>query len=342
MTAHPSTRRRLLGRSARLAASLGLLLDAWPNTAWAGAGPGLDRPLRLILVYPPGGISDLIARSLAKLLSPRLKQPVLIEHLPGAGGQSGLEALARARPDGHTLAFSAITPLSLTPWLRRHGPGPGPSAALGLMPIAGVMHTPILLVGTPALGPDTLAATLQLARDKPQALRWATSGLGTNGHLVLEQLQLASGASFSHIPYKGGGQQLNDALSGQFELLSTNLAPLQLQYIRAGRLKPLAVGAPGPVHSLPDLPTFAALGYPQANLSSLFGIFGPPGMPEERADWLNAEINHALMQAELQAQLLTIDNLPAPGSRADFAKQIAEASARNRKLLEAGRLFTLP
>jgi len=160
--------------------------DAWPN-----------RPIRLLLVYPPGGISDLIARSLAATLSSRLGQPVLIEHRPGAGGASGLEELARARADGYTFAFSAITPLSLTPLLRRTHYDP----LRDILPVAGIMHTPMLLVATPAFPGRDLAAVLRAAREHSCRLLWSSSGIYTPGHLVLEQLQAAEGVLVTHIPY---------------------------------------------------------------------------------------------------------------------------------------------
>jgi tripartite-type tricarboxylate transporter receptor subunit TctC len=298
--------------------------DAWPN-----------RPIRLLLVYPPGGISDLIARSLAATLSTRLGQAVLIEHRPGAGGASGLEELARARADGYTFAFSAITPLSLTPLLRRTHYDP----LRDILPVAGVMHTPMLLVATPAFPGRDLAAVLRAARDQPGRLRWASSGMGTTGHLVLEQLQAAEGVRFTHIPYKGGGQQLGDAISGQFELLSTNLGPQQLQYLRKGQLKALAIGAPQRLSSLPEVPSFAELGYPSANLASLFGVFAPAGLSPALLERVNHEINLALQHSEMQARLRSIDNLPALGSPSDFSRQISQATARNRQLLANGRLM---
>ncbi len=175
-------------------------------------------------------------------------------------------------------------------------------------------------------------------RADPGALRWASSGLGTTGHLVLEQVQVDSGAVFTHIPYKGGGQQLNDALSGQFELLSTNLAPLQLKYIRSGQLKPLALGAPARLPSLPGTPTFAELGLEAANLTSLFGVFAPAGLRADIASRLNGEINLALSEPELQAVLLAADNLPAVFSSGEFQRQIELATEQNRRLLLAGRI----
>jgi tripartite-type tricarboxylate transporter receptor subunit TctC len=324
-----------LSRRQCLVAGLGTQLALRPWAAQAQTQtPWPNRPIRLTVVYPPGGISDLVARALAEHLSLALSVPVLVEHRAGAGGSTGMEALAKAKADGYTLAFSAITPLTLNPWLGRVAY----DSASDFTPLASVMHTPVLLVATPAFAAKTLAAAVQMARAKPGDVRWASSGFGTTGHLVLEQVQLASGAHFNHIPYKGGGQQLTDALSGQFELLSTNLGPQQLQYLRNGRLTALAVGAPRRLASLPELPTFAEAGFAAANLSSLFGIFAPAKLPGQIAARLNAEINLAMQTPALQHLLLSIDNLPAGGSAAAFSHEIGLASAQNQRMIKAAGL----
>ncbi|MBX3586856.1 MAG: tripartite tricarboxylate transporter substrate binding protein [Ramlibacter sp.] len=320
-------RRGFLRRAAALAAGALTLcaragedVRGWPS-----------RPLRIIVVYPPGGLSDGIARTLADALATRLGWPVRVENRAGGGGSVGLQALARAPADGHTLAFSAVSPLTLRPQ-----PAPGGDDPLaGILPVAGVMYTPVLLVGTPAFQGHGFADLLAQARARPEQLRWATSGQATAGHLVLEQVQLGAGIHVTHVPYKGGGRQLTDALGGQFELLSTNVAAMQLELIAAGRLQPLAVGAPRRLEVLPQVPTFTELGLPRANISSLFGVFAPGGTPPAVADALNGAVNAALESGVLRERLLAADNLPATGSRAAFARRIADERASNRTLKAA-------
>lgn len=295
---------------------------AGTQPAWSSQG------LRIIVVYPPGGLSDGIARSLGERLSLQLGVPVRVENRGGGGGSVGLQALARAPADGHTLAFSAVSPLTLRPHLGAVGYDP----FRDIEPVASVMYTPVLLVGTPAFTGQGFPDLLAQAKARPGALRWATSGLATAGHLVLEQVQLGGGVSVTHIPYKGGGQQLTDALGGQFELLSTNVAPAQLAHIVAGRFKPLAVGAPQRLEVLPQVPTFAELGLPQANVTSLFGLFAPGGTPPEVLDRLNAEINAAVQTPPIREWLLASDNLPTLGDRASFVRRIAEEWRSNRQL----------
>lgn len=295
--------------------------DAWPS-----------RPLKLWVVYPAGGVSDLVARALAAPLGALLGQPVVVEHRAGAGGAVGMAALARATPDGHTLAFSAITPLTLQPWVAHVAYDP----QADFMPIAGVMRTPVLVAGTPALAGRDFAAVLRGARARPGALRWASSGVATTGHLVLAQVRRLAHVDITHIPYLGGGRQLTDAVAGQFEVLSTNVAPLQLQYIAARRLWPLAVGAGARLDALPRVPTLAELGFADANVDSLFGIFAPARTPLDVAQRLNRAIGEVLAGAELQRILHDAYNAPADGSMADFAREIAEDDDRNRRLM-AGR-----
>jgi tripartite-type tricarboxylate transporter receptor subunit TctC len=288
-----------------------------------------SRALRILVAYPPGGVSDDITRALAEKLSAQLGVPVLAENRAGAGGSIAMDALAKSPPDGYTLCFSAITPLTLLPYLGPVNYDP----VRDIAPVASVMFTPVLVVGTSALLARTLPEMLAAARERPGGLRWATTGLGTTGHMVLEQVRRASGTDITHIPYKGGGQQITDALSGQFELLSTNVGALQLQHIKSGKFKPLAVGADKRVAVLPDVPTLAELGFAQANLVSLFGLFAPGGTPLPIVQRLNAEVNKALLLPEIRKRLEAVNNVPAIGDVASFARYIEQDALRSRQSL---------
>lgn len=297
--------------------------EAWPS-----------QPIRVIVVYPSGGVSDAIARALAQRMAARLGVAVVVENRGGASGSAGIGALAQARPDGHTLAFSAITPLSFYPQLARVRYDPLRS----IVPLVGVSSTPALLVGTPAFEGHDFSALMAGPRVPHPGLRWATTGVGTTGHMLLEQVRLATGIAVTHIPYKGGANQLTDALAGHFELLSTNVGPSQLSYIRAGKLKPLAVGAPARLASLPSVPTFAELGIPQANLGSLFGLFAPAGVPPARLHRLNVLVNELLEEPGMRELLIANDSLPVGGSSADFSQRIARESADYRRAIGAGHV----
>lgn len=291
-------------------------------------------PVRLIVVYPPGGLSDDTARAIAEKLALRLGVPVRVENRAGGGGSIGMDVVAKAPPDGHTLAFSAISPLALNPHLSKVSY----DALRDIAPVASVMYTPVLVVGTPGFSGASFRDMIAAAKASPGKIRWATSGPATVGHMVLEHIRLASNTDITHIPYKGGGQQLTDAIAGHFEVLSTNVASTALQYVRSGKFKPLAVGAPARLGVLPDVPTLAELGYPQANLTSLFGIFAPGKTPDEIVQRLNTELNAILRQPEFQERLTTVNNIPAIGTAADFARQIAAESRNNARIVEAANI----
>jgi tripartite-type tricarboxylate transporter receptor subunit TctC len=298
------------------------------------AQPWPARPLRMIVPYPTGGISDLVARALGDRLAAQLGQAFIVENKAGASGTIGMDALAKAAPDGYTLAFSAISPLSLTPVLNKVPY----DAERDFTPVASVMMSPVLLLATSATAARDFRELLARARDWPDTVRWATSGQASLGHLMLEQLQAAAKVRIVHIPYKGGGQQITDAVSGQFEVLSVNAGPGLMDIIRTGRLRPLAVGSPRRLDSLPQVPTLAELGYPSANLASHFGVFAPGNLPLRLLDRLNSEINTALEHPELRGRLVASENVPTGGSARDFARQVAAEADSTARIVRAANI----
>jgi len=319
-------------RLRRAACLLALLLPV--VAAQAQPAPWPARPLRIVVAYPPGGISDSVARALADKLATQLGTPVVVDNRGGAGGSIGMDAVAKAAPDGYTLGFSSISPLALNPHLGKQAYDP----ARDIAPVASVMYSPVVLLATPAFAGRDFKDLLAAAKAKPGGIRWSTSGLATVGHIVLEQVRHGANVEFTHIPYKGGGQQLTDALGGQVEVISTNLSGTVMQHIQSGKLRPLAVGAPARVEALPQVPTFAELGLAPANLSSLFGVFAPAKTPADVLLRLNTEINQALRAPDLRKKLLDADNVPTGGSAADFARQIASESANNARIVKAANI----
>jgi len=302
-----------------------LAVPSFAQPAWPA------RPVRIVVAYPAGGVSDAIARVLADKLAPALGQPVIVENKGGASGAIGMDAVAKAAPDGYTIGFSAISPLVLSPHLGKSPFDPFKDIA----PVASVMYSPVLLLATSASNARDFGELLNAARANPGAVRWSTSGPASLGHIMMEQLQAAAKVQFTHIPYKGGGQQITDGLSGQFELMSVNAGPTLMQHIKAGKLRALAVGAPARLAELPGTPTLGELGYPAANLTSVFGIFAPAGVPKPVLDRLNAEINKALAAPDVRAKLAASDNVATGGSAAEFARQIAAESAGNARIIKA-------
>jgi tripartite-type tricarboxylate transporter receptor subunit TctC len=319
-----SSRRRALGLLALpLAAALprvGVAQAAWPT-----------KPLRLVVSYPPGGVADTVARALADRLAPALGQPVLVENKAGASGAIGLDAVAKSPRDGTVVGFSAISPLVLLPHLGKLPFDP----VRDLLPVVGVMDSPVVLLATPATPARDLRELLAAAKARPGSVRWATSGPASLGHVMLEQIKVATQADIAHIPYKGGGQQITDALSGQFEVLSVNTGPAIQAHVKAGKLRPLAVGAPARLDAWPQVPTLAELGFAAANLSSSFGLFAPAGTPPAVLERLQAEVQKALQQPDLRARLDASDNVPTGSGSAEFGRRIAAESAANARIIQA-------
>ena len=310
------------------------LLAACAGVGHAQTAPTVPKTIRIVVAYPAGGVSDVVARALGEKLAAQLGTSVIIENKAGASGSIGMDAVAKASPDGATLGFAAVSPRVLNPHL-----GKSPFDPLkDIVPVASVMVSPVLLAATPATTSADFKALLDQAKAQPGAVRWATSGQASLGHIMLAQLRAATGVDITHVPYKGGGQQLNDALGGQFEVLSTNAGPALSNHMRAGKLRPLAVGAPSRLASLPQVPTLAELGYPAANLSSQFGVFAPAGTPAALVNQYNAEINKALARPDLRDKLLATDNVPTGGSAAAFAKTIAEEHESNGRIIRAAKI----
>lgn len=306
---------------------------ALPALGSAAAWP--DGPVRITLAYPPGGVSDTVLRDLAARLAPRLGVGVHVDHLPGAGGALALRALARARPDGRHLCFCAISPLTVQPHLSpAHADLPGLVA-----PLLAVMATPVLVLGTPALAQTDFATMVAAAQKPGDGVRWATSGVATTGHLVLEQIRRLSGGQFVHVPYKGGGQQIHEALAGQFEVLSSNVAGTQIELVRQGRLRALAVGAPAQLAVLPGVATLEQLGFADANLGSVFGLFAPASVAPALLDRLHAQIAPLLDEVTFRERLLAQGNLPLGGSRGQFAADIVLDAQRHGPLIRQAQAY---
>jgi tripartite-type tricarboxylate transporter receptor subunit TctC len=287
-----------------------------------------SKPLRIIVVYPPGGTSDAVTRLLAEKLSTALGQQVLVENRGGAGGAIGMDAMAKSAPDGHTLAFSAISPLTLLPHV-----GKVPYDALkDVAPLASVMYSPVYLLATPSFTGKDFADVVAQAKSKPGSLRVGTSGIATLGHLMVEQLRIA-GVDLVHVPYRGGGQVITDAAGGQFELFTANPSPGVNAMMQQGKFRILAVAAPKRLAALPAIPTMTEFGYPDSNYTSHFGFFAPAKTPDAVLKRLHDDVNTALALPDVADRLVKLDNVVAPLSTSEFAQVIRREYEANAKIV---------
>ena len=288
--------RRLLRAGAALALSA-LALGAAPVSAQQYP----DKPIKLIVPFPPGGATDVIGRVMAQRLSTALGQSVVVDNRAGASGNIGAEAVAKATPDGYTLLLGAVTSHSINQTLEK--------ASIrynfekDLIPVAIVGSVPLVFVVHPSVPAKTLKELIAYAKSKPGELNFASSGAGAPQRLAAEMFKRSAGVDMVHIPYKGSGPAMTDLIGGQV-LTMVETVPAALQHIKAGKLRALAVTTPQRISMLPDVPTAGEAGMPGFEVSSLFGILAPVGTPRPIVVRLNAEITKLLAMPEVREQLL--------------------------------------
>lgn len=249
-----------------------------------------SKPIQMIVPFPPGGSTDIMARVLASKLQESLKQPVIVQNRSGAGGVIGTEAAVRSAPDGYTLLLSSSAPLavglSLNPEIRYN-------VLTDLVPVSMVGEVPLVIVTNPKLEVRSLADLIAYAKAKPGQITFALNALGSQSHLLTELLQLRTKISINMIPYKGSGPAVVDLLSGVVLADIENL-PAVLQHIQSGNLRPLAVLSVEKSKYLPEVPTAVELGYPEFVALPWFAIMAPKGTDPKIVALLNKHINDAL------------------------------------------------
>jgi tripartite-type tricarboxylate transporter receptor subunit TctC len=303
-----------LGRRGMLAAALALPgLGAMAQTAWP------DRPVRVIVPFPPGGSNDIVARFLAEAMREQVGQPVLVENRAGAGGNIGADAVAKAAPDGLTLLVTAPPALVINEHLYRSMPF---SPERDLVPVALVAAVPIVLM-VPASSPVTsLAELIALAKREPGRLSFGSSGIGTTNHLAGELLKSMAGLDIVHVPYRGAAPAMTDLIGGRLQLYFDNM-PGVLPQIRDGRVRALAVCGARRAAQLPDVPTMAEAGLPGFVVSSWFGMAAPAATPEALVARINAAVLAALGTAALRERLATAGAEPGELDAPGFARFVA-------------------
>jgi len=260
-----------------------------------------DRPIKLIVPYPPGGATDVIGRILAKNLGESLGQQVVVENRGGAGGNIGAEAVAKANPDGYTLLMGAVTSHSTMATLEKG------KLRYDLLkdftPVMIVGSVPLVVVVNPNVPVRTLKGLVDYAKANPDKLNYASSGAGAPQRMGAEIFQKEAGIKITHVPYKGSGPAMTDLVAGQVNMM-VETVPAALPFITAGQLRPLAVTTAKRISMLPDVPTTAESGMPALEVSSTFGVLAPVGTPTPIIDQLNSAIAKLLVNPEVKEAFL--------------------------------------
>ncbi|MEY4710647.1 MAG: hypothetical protein RIS88_97 [Pseudomonadota bacterium] len=259
--------------------------------AWAqGAGNYPSRPIKLIVTVPPGGAADFIARLLASKLSASMGQQVVVENKAGASGSLAADFVAKSPPDGYTLLQSSITTHGIGPHLMPRLPY---DPVTSFAPIATLASLPLIMTVNADLKAATLPEFVAVAKDRPGKLAFASSGNGGAPHMAGELFKIAVSLDMIHAPYRGSGPAVADLVGGQVQVMFDG-APSLLPHITTGKIRALAAASPRRNPLLPNVPTFAELGYPSVNVALWYGLMAPAGTPPEIISRLNREVNQAL------------------------------------------------
>ncbi len=292
--------------------------------------PYPTKPIRIVVPFPAGGTTDILARAVAQKLTEMGGQPVVVDNRPGAGGNIGAELVAKSAPDGYTLLMGTVGTHAINPGLYAKMPYDHQRDFAPVILVAGV---PNVLVVNPAVPATSVQELIAYGKANPGKLNFASSGSGTSIHLAGELFKTMSGVQMTHVPYKGSSPALTDLLGGQVQLMFDNL-PSALPHIKAGKLRALAVTSAQRAPALPDVPTVAEAGLPGFEASSWFGLLAPAGTPKEIIAKLNAEVAKWLATPEARDKL-TAQGANAVGSAPDaFAQYIAAETIKWLKVVK--------
>lgn len=313
-------RRHLLGLAAGAAAA-----GALPGFAVALDYPA--RPVHLIVGFPPGGAADITARLIAQWLSEHLGQQFIVENRPGAGTNIGTEAVVRAPADGYALLLvSVANTVNATLYERLNF-----NFIRDIAPVAGLIRGPLAMDLNPSVAATTVPEFIAYARANPGAINIASAGNGTPGHMAVEMFKMMTGLDLVHVPYRGAAPAMTDLLAGQVQVVFDNL-PTSLEYIRAGKIRPLAVTGAGRSPAVPDLPALAEF-VPGYEVSSWFGIGAPRETPAGIVALLNNTINAGLADPEMRARFADMASAPLAVTPAEFGRLIADETEKWAKVV---------
>lgn len=305
------------------------LLTAAALPAMAQTYP--DRPIKLVVPYTAGGATDVIGRVVGLQLAKALGQPVVVDNRAGAAGNLGAASVAREKPDGYTLLLGALTSHSINSVLQPATAGFDMEKSF--TPIAVVGRVPLVVVVGPSVKASTLKEFIALAKSKPGGLNYGSSGNGSPQHLAAELFKRQADVQITHVPYKGSPPALNDLMGGQVDVVFDTL-PATQAFIKGGKLRALAVTTATRQAAIPDVPTVAEAGLEGVEVTSMFGVLGPAGLPEPILARLSAALKEAMDKKEVRDSLLAQGAAPVYTTPAETRQQIQAEVARWSKVIK--------
>jgi tripartite-type tricarboxylate transporter receptor subunit TctC len=296
------------------------LAQGWPS-----------KPVRIVVAYPPGGGIDVLGRQLAEKLTPAWGQPVVVENKPGANTILATDSVAKSAADGHTILLTTDATFSINPHLYAKLPF---DTQHDFVPVTMLVLLQQLLVANPSLPANTLAELIRLAKEKPGTINYASYGSGSQPHLSGEMLKYKAGIDLVHVPYKGISLAVPAVMAGEVQLTFAGIAT-SLPQIKASRIKPIAIGGPKRSPLLPEVPTFAELGFPEVETHAWFGLFLPAGSPREAVERIYRDTKKILEEPEFrQKQLVDKGYDVVASSPQEFAAYIRTDSANRARAVK--------
>jgi tripartite-type tricarboxylate transporter receptor subunit TctC len=324
-TAVKLPRRQFLHLAAGAAA-----LPAVSRFAWAQAYP--TRPVRLVVGFAAGGPADIVARLIAQWLSERFGQPFVVENRTGAATNIAAEAVARSPPDGYTLLFvTSANAVNTTLYEKLSF-----NLSRDIVPVASLMRAPSVLEVNPSVSAKTVPEFIAYAKANPGKLTMASSGIGTASHLFGELFKFMTGVNMLHVPYRGAAPAVTDVVAGQVQVYFDPI-PNSIGYIRAGKVRPLAITSATRSEALPDVPTVSE-SVPGYEASFWYGVGAPKATPAEIVEKLNKEVNAALADPKMKARFAELGATALPGPPADLSKMIDEETEKWGKVIRAANI----
>lgn len=301
---------------------------AFADTTWP------TKPVKWIVPYPPGGSTDILARLVGQKLSERLGQAVVVENKSGAGGNIGTDYVAKSAPDGYTIVMANIGPIAINPSLYKNLPY---DPAKDLAPVTMLMSVPNLLVTNPQFPAKSVKDFIQYAKAQPEAVSYATPGVGTSLHLSGELFAASAGIAMTHVAYKGSAPGLTDTMAGHVPVMFDNM-PSALQMVKTGKLRALAITSSQRSPLLPDVPTVAESGIPGYEIAGWFGVMAPAKTPPAIITRMNKEFSTILQMPDVRAKILEMGGIISGAGPEPFAKFVRGETEKFSKLVQTANI----